>query len=121
MAMPPQLARAKRPRRSEPRALVETLARLDIGDLVRLKVFPSDHHTRRSYEVAFRYPFLRTLTVSLAAVEANHHSGYTQKIALKWIKTGFGGHWKPRPTFLCPRLHTSDHQGLSPARKPSLP
>jgi|SRR6516165_9311176 len=101
--MPWQLAQAKRPKRSEPRPLVEQLQRLDIGDLVRLKVFPRDHHTRCSYEVGCRYPFLKTLTVSFAAVEANHVSGYTQRIALKWIRTGFGGNWKPRPTFICPR------------------
>jgi hypothetical protein len=83
--------------------LVEQLPRIDIGDLVRLKVFPRDHHTRRSYEVGCRYPFLKTLTVSFAAVEANHVSGYTQRIKLKWIPTGFGGNWKPRPTFICPR------------------
>src|SRR5262245_11376118 len=101
MGMPPQLATAKRPKRSEPRPLVEQLPRLDVGDLTRLKVFPNDWHTRRSYEVGFRYPFLKTLTVSLAFIEANHHSGYTQRIALKWIRTGFGGNWKPRPLLIC--------------------
>jgi hypothetical protein len=101
MAMPWQLAQAERPKRKEPRPLVEQLPRLDIGDLTRLKVFPSDHHTRRTYEVGFRYPFLKTITVSLAAVEANHHSGYTQTIALKWIRTGYGGNWKPRPLLIC--------------------
>jgi hypothetical protein len=101
MAMPWQLAQAKRPKRSEPRPLVEQLPRLDIGDLVRLKVFPSNWHTHRTYELCFRWPWLRTLTVSLAFIEANHVSGYTQRIALKWIKTGFGGNWKPRPAFIC--------------------
>ena len=101
--MPWQLRNAKRPKRAEPRPLVEQLPRIDVGDLTRLKVFPNDQHTRRTYEVAFRYPFLRTLTVSFAAVEATHVSGYTQHIALKWIKTGYGGNWKPRPALLCPR------------------
>jgi len=99
--MPWQLKYAKRPKRAEPRPLVEQLPRLDIGDLTKLKVFPSDMHTRRTYEVAFRYPFLKTLTVSFAEVEANHVSGYTQRIGLKWIRTGFGGNWKPRPLLIC--------------------
>jgi hypothetical protein len=101
MAMPWQLAQAKRPKRSEPRPIVEQLQRLDIGDLVRLKVFPREWHSRHTYEVGFRWPFLQSIVVSLAAVEANHVSGYTQRIALKWIKTGFGGNWKPRPAFIC--------------------
>jgi len=101
MGMPWQLAQAKRPKRSEPRPLVEQLPRIDVGDLTRLKVFPNDMHTRRSYEVAFRYPFLKTLTVSHAFIEANHHSGYNQRIGLKWIRTGFGGAWKPRPLLIC--------------------
>jgi hypothetical protein len=103
MAMPWQLKYAKRPKRAEPRPLVELLPRIDIGDLVRLKVFPSNHQTRRSYEVGFHYPFLKSITVTLAFIEANHVSGYTQRIALKWIRTGFGGNWKPRPCFICPR------------------
>ena len=103
MAMPWQLAQAKRPKRAEPRPIVEQLQRLDIGDLVRLKVFPNKWHSRHTYEVGFRYPFLKTLTVSLAFIEANHVSGYNRRIALKWIRTGFGGNWKPRPTFICPR------------------
>jgi hypothetical protein len=60
-------------------------------------------YTSHFYEVGFRYPFLKTLVVSLAFIEANHVSGYNQRIALKWIRTGFGGNWKPRPTFICPR------------------
>ena len=103
MAMPWQLKYAKRPKRVEPRPLVEQLQRLDIGDLVRLKIFPDNWHTRRSYEVVFRYPFLKSIVVTLAFIEANHVSGYNQRIALKWIRTGFGGNWKPRPTFICPR------------------
>jgi hypothetical protein len=77
------------------------LPRLDIGDLVRLKVFPNNWHTRRSYEVSVRWPFLKTLVVSLAAVEATHVSGYTQRIGLRWIRTGFGGNSRPRPLLIC--------------------
>ena len=76
MAMPWQLKYAKRPKRVEPRPLVEQLPRLDIGDLVRLKLFPNNWETRRSYEVAFRYPFLKSIVVTLAFIEANHVSGY---------------------------------------------
>ena len=101
MAMPWQLAQAKRPKRAEPRPLVEQLPRIDIGDLTRLKLFPGDMHTRRTYEVSFRYPSLKTLTVSFACIEANHHSGYTQRIGLRWVATGFGGNWRPRPLLIC--------------------
>jgi hypothetical protein len=39
--------------------------------------------------------------LSLANIEVTHKSGYTQTIALKWIRTGFGGNCRPRPVFIC--------------------
>jgi hypothetical protein len=39
--------------------------------------------------------------ISLAEIEVNHHSGYTQPIKLRWCRTGFGGHSRPRPLFVC--------------------
>jgi hypothetical protein len=103
MAIPPQLARAKRPKRSAPRPLVEELPRLEIADLCRFGAFPNqtNWHARYLLELPFRYPFLRNLVLSLQAVEANHHSGYNQTIPLRWIRTGFGGNSRPRPLLIC--------------------
>jgi hypothetical protein len=101
MAMPWQLKYAKRPKRAEPRPLVEQLPRIDIGDLVRLKLFPDNWHTRRTYELSLRYPFLRTIAFSFANIEVAHNSGYNQRIGLRWIRTGFGGRSRPRPLLIC--------------------
>jgi len=69
------------------------------------QVFPSryDWHKAHLLELPFRYPFLKNLVISLQSIEANHHSGYIQSIALRWIRTGFGGLNRPRPLFLCER------------------
>ena len=101
--MPPQLARAKRPKRSEPRPLVEQLPRIDIIDLCRWKVFPSQYDWNKAHilELPFRYPFVKSLVISLQDIEANHHSGYNQIIPLRWVRTGFGGNIRPRPLFVC--------------------
>src|SRR5262245_45231659 len=107
MAMPPQLERgllAKRySRRTEQRPLVEQLPRLDIDDLCRWNVFPTQHEWHKAHylEAPFRYPFLKSLVISLDAIEANHHTGYNQIIPLHWIKTGFGGNNRPRPMLSC--------------------
>jgi hypothetical protein len=101
--MPPQLARAKRPKRSTPRPIVEQLPRIDIADLCRFQVFPDqiNWRARHSLELPFRYPFLKSLVISLQNIEANHVSGYTQFIPLRWIRTGFGSNYRPRPLFIC--------------------
>jgi hypothetical protein len=101
--MPPQLARAKRPKRTTPRPLVETLPRIDIDDLCRWRVFPSqyDWHKAHLLEAPFRYPFVKSLIISLQDIEASHHTGYNQVIGLRWIRTGFGGNTRPRPLFVC--------------------
>jgi hypothetical protein len=72
MSMPPQLRRAKRPKRTTPRPIVETLPRIDITDLCRWNVFPSqyDWHKAHLLELPFRYPFLKNLVISLQAIEA---------------------------------------------------
>src|SRR5262245_15220293 len=107
MAMPPQLERgllAKRySRRTEQRPLVEQLPRLDIDDLCRWNVFPTQHEWHKAHylEAPFRYPFLKSLVISLDAIEANHHNGYNQVIPLHWIRTGFGGNNRPRPMLSC--------------------
>jgi hypothetical protein len=103
MAMPWQLARAKRPRRSTPRPIVEQLPRIDIADLCRWNVFPNqcDLHKAHLLELPFRYPFVKNLVISLQDIEANHVLGYTQVIPLRWCRTGFGGNVRPRPLFVC--------------------
>jgi hypothetical protein len=103
MPMPPQLARAKRPKRSSPRPIVEQLPRIDITDLCRWNVFPNqcDWNKAHLLELPFRYPFIQSLVISLQSIEANHLSGYTQVIPLRWIRTGYGGHHRPRPLFVC--------------------
>jgi len=101
--MPPQLAGAKRPKRSTPRPIVETLPCIDIRDLCRWRVFPkqTEWHKAHLLELPFRYPFVKNLVISLEDIEANHLSGDTQVIPLRWLRTGFGGPWRPRPLFVC--------------------
>ena len=107
MAMPPQLERGlwarRQSRHREQRPLVEQMQRIDIADLCRYRVFPSQNnwHERWSLELPFRYPFLKNLIISRQAIEANHLSGYTQSIRLRWCCTGFGGNSRPRPLFIC--------------------
>jgi hypothetical protein len=101
--MPPQLARAKRPKRSTPRPIVEQLPRIDIAVLCRWNVFPYQFDWDKAHllELPFRYPFLKNLVISLQTIAANHHSGYNQSIPLRWCRTGFGGNYRPRPLFIC--------------------
>jgi hypothetical protein len=101
--MPRQLRNAKRPKRTTPRPLVELLQRIDIIDLCRWKVFPSqyDWHKAHYLEAPFRYPFVKSLVISLQDIEANHHTGDIQVIPLRWCRTGFGGNERPRPLFIC--------------------
>jgi hypothetical protein len=101
--MPPQLARAKRPKRSEPRPLVELLPRIDTADLCRWKVFPSQYDWNKAHllELPFRYHFVKSLVITLQAIEVSHHSGYIQPIPLRWVRTGYGGNVRPRPLFIC--------------------
>jgi hypothetical protein len=90
MAMPIQLARAKRPKRSEPRPLAECLPRINVNDLQ----IPRDNRTYSGFD--FRYPEI-CLRVSAYWVEF-HHNNRVQTFRLKWIKTGFG---YPRAAFIC--------------------
>ena len=96
--MPPQLQRAKRPKRSEPRLIVELLPNISIGDLCRWKVFPDNWYAQHKLEMLLRYPWARNLIISRKKIEINHVSGYTQRIGIHWVRTGFG---KPRPIFVC--------------------
>jgi hypothetical protein len=105
--MPRQLAnglwlkRQSRRKHSEPKPLVELLPRVDIGDLCRWRVFPSNWHTSHYFEMPFRLNFIKHLVISLGNVEAIHYSGYNQIIPLRWCPTGFGGLNRQRPLFIC--------------------
>src|SRR5262245_56613251 len=100
MAMPPQLARAKRrhDRNSERRALVELTPCVDIHDLCRWKVFPDDYYSQHKLEMTFRYPWAKSLAISRRNIEFNHVSGYNQVVGIHWCRTGMG---KQRPIFIC--------------------
>jgi hypothetical protein len=77
--MPPQLARAKRPKRATRRPLVEEFPRREIPELCRYGAFPSQYEWNARYllKLPFRHPFLKNLVISLQNIEANHHCGYT--------------------------------------------
>jgi hypothetical protein len=85
------------------RPLVELLQHIDINDLCRWKVFPSqyDWHKAHYLEAPFRYPFIKSLVITLQNIEVSHHSDYIQLIPLRWCRTGFGGNSRPRPLFVC--------------------
>lgn len=98
----PQLARAKGPQEIRAKTIAETLPRIDIADFCRWNLFPNqcDWHKAHLLELPFRYPFLKSLVISLQNIEANHYSGY-KTIDLRWVRTGFGGNYRPRPLFIC--------------------
>jgi hypothetical protein len=89
-------------RKLGPRPLVEQLQRIDIADLCRWRVFPEQLiATRRIGGIAIPISIPGKLVISLENIEANQHSGYTQIIPLRWIRTGFGGNGRPRPLMFC--------------------
>ncbi len=102
MSMPWQLRvglyERRKSRRREPRPIVERTPHININDLCRWKVFPSTWDKSHLLEMPFRYPFVKSLVISLQDIEFNHHSDYTQRIGLHWVRTGFG---RPRPLFVC--------------------
>jgi hypothetical protein len=99
MAMPPQLQRSDRRRKSEPRAIVELTPHIDIHDLRH--IIPRDYSTY-IYSNSFKYPFAQKFILSRINIEVFLHLGYTQTVALHWIRTGFG---RPRPILVCSQCH----------------
>src|SRR5262245_40094657 len=93
--MPPQLARAKRPKRSEPRPIVELTPHLDIHELRH--IIPRNYSTY-IYRNDFKYPFAQKITLSRINIEVLLHSGYNQHIGLHWVRTGMG---RSRAIFVC--------------------
>jgi hypothetical protein len=51
--------------------------------------------------ISLRYPQLAAMQISFNCAKVVHRSGRTQTIPLKWIKTGFGGNYRPRYAFVC--------------------
>src|SRR5262249_6676830 len=96
--MPWQLRNAQRPKRSEPRGMVELTPCIDIHDLVRQRVFPDTNYERWTLQMDFKYPFLKSLVISRQTIEFNHILRYTQRVGLHWIRTHFG---RSRPIFIC--------------------
>jgi hypothetical protein len=91
MAMPIQLARAKRHNYKRP--LAECLTRINVNDLQ----IPRDYQTYVADNISLRYPEISGLRLSANWVEF-HHNHRIQTFKLKWIRTGFG---YPRPAFIC--------------------
>src|SRR5262249_4264440 len=100
--MPPQLARADRRHKSEPRPLIELTRYIDIHDLCRWKVFPDIWDKSHILKMTFKYPFLKSLIISQQNIEFNHVSGYNQRVGLHWVRTYFG---HGRPIFVCNQCH----------------
>jgi hypothetical protein len=93
MSMPWQLRNAKRPKRSEPRPLAETLPQVNVDHLD----VPRDHKTYIAPDISFRYPHINSMKINYFMVQFSH-SDRVQTFRFKWIKTGFG---YPRPAFIC--------------------
>jgi hypothetical protein len=93
MGMPAHLQRAnRRPKRNEPRPLIDTLSFLDIRHLSRKKVFPPDYHgTNVLPDIGFICPGIASLKVTRAKLTANLYGGVQQVIPLRWYQPGFGG------------------------------
>jgi hypothetical protein len=80
MAMPRQLAQARRPKRSS-RPIAELLPCLNANELVHS--FPNDgfafHHLD---DIGFRWPRLRHLSISRGEIQVTHLSGHVQSIGV---------------------------------------
>src|SRR5262245_45251962 len=91
--MPPQLARAHRPRRSS-RPILETLPAVSTTEL-RIS---SLYHGRRAILKPLKIPNIERVKVSLTTVDFHFESlhrgqkGRTETFRLKPIRTGFGNY-----------------------------
>jgi hypothetical protein len=61
----------------------------------------NNHKTYALPNISLRYPQLAAMQISFNCAKVVHRSGRTQTIPLKWIKTGFGGNYRPRYAFVC--------------------
>ena len=89
--MPPQLARAHKPRKSS-RPIAESLQKISISDI---KV-PSDNRTYTLPNIALKYPFLAAARLTRDAIEFHfpslHRSqlGRTQTFKIYPVRVGYG-------------------------------
>jgi hypothetical protein len=58
--------------------LVEQLPRIDIADLCRWRVFPSQWRKAHYLKLPFRYNFVKSLVISPENIEFNRYSGYSE-------------------------------------------
>lgn len=103
MPMPPQLAKARprrRPRRLQPRTVLEELPAIDARWLARKKLLPRDHSTHR-YSLDFLNPVIRWLTLSPRCAEFVLTNGTTQSVGITWLRIG-GICQGARAAFECP-------------------
>jgi len=115
--MPIQLSRAKRPKRLEPRPIVELLQCVSIDDLCRLKAFPTKDQKRSILSITFKYPFLKRLIITHQSIDFEHVLGYKQTIALHWIRCGLAG----QAADIClPRVFLRCSAAVFPPRPSSL-
>jgi hypothetical protein len=93
MPMPWQLRNAKRPKRSEPRPIAETLPHINVNTLQ----VPRDYKTYIAPDISFRFPHINSMRIAYNMVQFAH-SNRVQTFRFKWIKTNYG---YPRPAFIC--------------------
>jgi hypothetical protein len=95
MAMPVQLAKANRRRKSEQRPTVELMPAICIHDL--RQAVPRNYGTN-IYSNPFRYPQVRHMRLSYCSIEITDHHDRKQVFGIAWIRTGFGAN---RAIFVC--------------------
>jgi hypothetical protein len=65
-------------------------------------LFPDQRNCRaRNYFAPFRLPFVSNLIGSLKTLNQITRNGYTECVKLRWVRTSFGGNYRPRPLFIC--------------------
>jgi len=91
MAMPWQLARARRPKRRD-RPLIDSLPFVDIRTLGRKKLFPPDYDgTNVMPNIGLVYPGISSLKLTRGAITATFYGGNQQIIPIRWYRPGPGG------------------------------
>src|SRR5262245_34779480 len=105
--MPPQLRDAHRPKRAEPRVVVEDVPCIDVRKLLFHKMFPHQIHPHNAKPTPLEgldYNFIRYGEVSLMQIEVWHHCGDHQVIGVNWDqRTKYG---RTRPRLICPKCST---------------
>ena len=101
--MPPHLRDVHRPKRTEPRVVVEDVPCIDVRKLLFHKMFPHQihpHNTKSTPLKGFDYNFIRYGEVFLMRIEVWHHCSDHQVIGVNWDqRTNYG---RTRPRLICP-------------------